>query len=534
MRKIKKPALFRTCSNTDVLRSGGYATITGLESVKVTDISAISQINYRAEVAQVATVSTTADPTANTIYAIEVYDPLRTESGYNESPKVYSTLTPSPITLLGATAAIQREAINVILINKIIADTANNHATAATSTGGAGFTVTDTGGYYPVYAQGMSNVRGVNVVKTLTNGDGSGFADDIVSITTAGVYSYGVGADLAAAKPVMDYITSNLVSGVIGDAPLTLAGLSAVSGQKYNSVVIQDIKQVEIINITGQYGYVLREQYAFADNGTGSATTNLAGYLTFQKEIHKLMAEVYKQDDCSVIEFFDQNFIIQGPLGAVPVTTTSLVNKFLTPYGMLQHTNIGTQTIVAPTQGTTGLLTDQDVATGDGAEYYPPIVTPNSKQFVVGKQECIGIWGYTVTDVTGANCLFGFRKKEAFQLDYNGYNDLGAIGFTNTSGKFSTAGILANAATVTTTSTTTGATNAVRTVFIVKVDINGVVTCYANGVSYPVYSVGTTPLVFAAGTILVPFFLTTQITGTASVGIIDEFVAVANKDLIVL
>jgi hypothetical protein len=217
----------------------------------------------------------------------------------------------------------------------------------------------------------------------------------------------------------------------------------------------------------------------------------------------------------------------------VPVTTTSLVNKFLTPYGMLNHTNIGTQTIVAPAQGTTGLLTDQDVATGDGAEYYVPVVTPNSQQFVVGKSEAIGIWGYTVTAVTGANCLFGFRKKEAFALDYNDYNDLAAIGFTSTSGKFSTAGILAGAATLTTTSSATGATNAVRSVFVIKVDINGYVTAYADGVSYPIYSAGTTQMKFAAGTVLIPFFLTTQVTGTASVGIVDEMVALPNKDVIV-
>jgi hypothetical protein len=525
-RTIKKSVLFRTSASTDVKRSGGYVTIAGLETIKLSNIVTISQVNYRAEVAQVVTVGATSyTPAGSTLYSVQVYDPLRTSGSYNEAPKTYSYLTPADVTTLG-TAAQQREAISAGIVAAINADP-TNHAIAVSLGSGNGFTVTDDGSYYPPFAQNMSNVLGPNEVKII-----SGYASTNISVTTAAVLPYGVGATLAALKPVVSFTTNNVVSGVLEDAPLTSTGLAAVSGQNYNGFIIEDLKVVDGITLGGRFTYQERIQTAYVDNGTGSSTTNLAGYLAFQKEIHKLMYEVYKQDDCTVAEFIDQNFIIQGPLGAVPVTTTSLVNKFLTPYGMLQHTNIGTQTIVGPTQGSTGLLTDQDVNTGDGAEYYPPVVTPNSQQFVVGKQEVIAIFGFSVTAVTGCNCLFGLRKKEAFQLDYNDYNDLAAIGFTSTSGKFSTAGILGGAATVTTTSTTTGAANGVRSTYVVKVDIDGNVTCYANGVSYPVYSAGTTPLVFAAGTILIPFFLTTQVTGTASVGVIDEMFAVENKGLI--
>ena len=535
-RTIKKSILFNSNSTvgSDVQYGGGKFTVAGLDSVRFSAMTSITNVKYRAEVAQVVTIGgTTFTPTGGTKYTIAIGDPLRTISGVNQAPvKLYAYVTPPNIATLGATEALQREAIYGQLVTKINLDS-TNYVVAASVGGGAGITITDDGGYYPVYAQNMSAIKGASEVYPVPNSDGTGFADNNVAVTTAAVYSFGVGAKLASEKPVVNFTYGNIVSGIIEAPPVTSANAPAVSGQKYDGFIIEDLKIVDGITLGGQLVYQTRIQTIYADNGTGTSTSNLTNFLAFQKEMHKIIYAFYKHDNCTVAEFFDRNFVIQGPLGAVPATTTSLVNKFMTSYGTLQHTNIGTQTIVAPTQGTTGLLTDQDVATGEGAEYYVPTATPNSQQFVVGKTEAILIAGFTVTAVTGANCLFGFRSKEAFQLDYNDYQNLGAIGFTSTSGKFSTAGILANAATVTTTSSSTGATNSVRTEFVIKVDIDGYVTCYANGVSYPIYSAGTTALKFAAGTVLIPFFLTTQITGTASVGVMDEFLALPNKEVVV-
>jgi len=526
MRANKESVLLATSANTDVQNSGGNVTITGLKPVNKKNITSVKQVKYKDEVKQVYTIgAAVAAPVASTTYSVAVWDPNRKVGGYSESIKKYSYVTPSDLTTIGATAALQREYINTKIVNAINAD-ASNHAVAASLLLGTGFTITDDGGYYPIKSQTMTNVLGANTVKVL-----SGYGTDI-SLTTAAVYSTGVGAILASMAPIVDATTGNLISGSIDDAPKTTAGAAATTSQKYDAFVITSLTEVVAFNVTGQIAYAPRTQSIWVDNGAGTSTSNLAGFLTFEKEMHKLIAYVYKADNNAVVEFFDQNFILQGPLGAVPATTTSVVNKFLTPYGMLQHTNIGTQTIVGPTQGSTGLLIDQDVATGDGAEYYPCVATPNSQQFVVGKSEALLVVNYTATAVTGANTVFGFRKKEAFQLDYNDYNDLAGIGFTNTSGKFSTKGILGNAATVVTTSSTTGAANSVRSQYIVKIDISGNVTCYADGVSYPIYSAGTTPLVFPAGTVLIPFVLTTQITGTASVGVIDEMLAVASLDVI--
>lgn len=527
MSQKNKSVLFNASASSDVQYSGGEVLIAGLEPINQSRIINISQINYRAEVQQVVTIGATAyTPTANTTYVVEIGDVTRVDHGYTENVKRYIYTTPADITTLGASAALQREAITARLVTRINA-IASNFVVALSLGSGNGFTVTDDAGYFPYNKQGQTNRRGASLVRPCQNTDGTGFAASNYVLTTSAVYEFGTGANLLNNAAVYDFMTGNLIAGEI-ENPLTITGATAVSGQKYNMFSISYLKRVALPTAFNgnSYVYLLLNQTAYVDNGTGSSVTNLAGYIAFERKMHKLAGNVFSKDAQFVQEFFDKNFILQGPLGAVPATTTSVTNKFLTPYGMLNHVNIGTQTIVAPAMGSTGLLVDQDIATGDGAQYSPSLLTNNEQEFVVGKSAFMAVFGFTATAVTGANTYFGFRKKEAFQLDYNDYNDLVTVGFTSTSGKVSTNGILANAATVTTTSSTVSAVNSVRSVYMVKVAADGTATCYVDGVAFPVYSAGTTPLVFTAGTVLVPFFQTTQITGTASVGLIDELLAV--------
>lgn len=527
MSQKNKSVLFNVSASSDVQYSGGEVLIAGLEPINLGRIINVSQINYRAEVPQVVTIGATAyTPTASTTYGVEIGDVSRRDHGYTESLKRYIYTTPADITTLGATAALQREAITLALIAKINA-IASNFVVAATLTLGNGFTVTDDAGYFPYNRQGMTNRRGANTVRPFQNQDGTGFSAANYVLTTAAVYEFGVGANLANNVAVYDFVTGNLISGEI-ENPVTIAGGVPVSGQKYNMFSISYLKRVALPTAFNgnSYVYLFLNASAYVDNGAGSSVTNLAGYIAFERKFHKLAGTVYSKDAQFVQEFFDKNFVIQGPLGAVPATTTSITNKFLTPYGLLNHVNIGTQTIVAPAMGTTGLLTDQDVTTSDGAQYSPSLLSTNEQEFVVGKSAFMAIFNFTMAAVTGAETFFGFRKKEAFALDYNNYTELVTVGTTSTSGKVSTNGILANAATVTTTSSTVSAVNAVRSQYIVKVAADGTATCLVDGVSFPVYSAGTTPFVFAAGTVLVPFFQTTQITGTASVGVIDEMLAI--------
>jgi len=520
MKAIKKSVLLKTSSASDVTNSGGKIIITGLKPVSKKNVTAIKQIKYRAEVAQVVTVGGTAYvPTSNTTYSVVVTDPFRVYAGFQETQKKYSVTTGT----VTGNAANDREAIHVALVAKINADS-SCHATAATLGGGNGFTVTDDGGYYPVFAQGMTNVKGVNAVYTVRNADGSGFTATNFAVTTPAVYSYGVGAKLAQEKPVVDFVFGNLVSGVLGgEAPLAVDGTAAVSGQNYDGFAIESLQEVDAIGITGQLAYAERQDYVFVDNGTGSSTANLAGFLAFERAMRKQIGQAYSADTNSWVEFFDSPMIFQGAAGAVPATTGA--SKIATDYGQWIYTNIGTNTITVPTPGNTGLLIDQDLTDTEGAEHTPALFTNNSKSFVVGKDEfSVALKGITA-DHTDAGFMVGFRKKAAHAADFNDYTDLGAIGFLGD--LVYTWGILNNAATVA-TNTTVVPTDAAAEEFVVKVAANGAVTCIRNGVTYPVYSAGTTPLVFDAGDEMIPFVRAVNISGGDPDVIVSQLLSVAD------
>lgn len=527
---VNRSVLFNTSAATDVQYSGGNVLIPGLTPITTNRIINFSQINYRAEVVQVITVGGSLyTPTASTAYTVLIGDSNRRSQGYTEPFKKYSYTTPPVITTLGATAALQREAITAALVAKINAASTYNYVTAASLTGGAGFTITDAAGYYPYPHQGMNTRQGASRIVLAANADATGFSATDFVVTTAAVYSVGVGLDLANNAPVMDFMTGNVISGTV-DAPKTLSGASAVAGQKYNAFSITYLENAQIAGITGTTGLLVKQRIVWVDNGAGASVVNLAGYLAIEKELHRLIDAVYGQDPNASIELFDKNFLIQGPLGAVPTTTTSLKNKFISPYGLLNHYNIGAQTIVAPTQGATGLLIEQDATATEGAHYCTEVATACPQQFVVGKTPMTIVNKFAVTTVANAVYMVGFRSKEAFNVDFNAYNDLVAIGTGAAGTAIATYGILANAATVTTTSAVNLVSNAVNTA-VVEVAANGLVSVFMNDVKYPVYSAGTTPLVLAAGTVLIPFFQYTNLNSAAAVINEVEFEAVATDTL---
>lgn len=532
MSQKNKSVLLTTSANTDVQYSGGEILIAGLNPVKQTRIIDFSQINYKAEVQQVVTIGATAyTPTADTTYVVEIGDVTRVDHGYTENVKRYIYTTPADITTLGATAALQREAITLALVAKINA-IASNYVVAATLTLGNGFTVTDDAGYYPYNHQGMTNRKGASYVRPAQNSDGTGFAATNYVLTTAAVYGFGSGESLLNNAPVYDYMTGNLISGEI-DAPLTITGGTAVSGQKYNMFSISYLKRVALPTAFNgnSYVFLLLTEQVFVDNGAGTSTANLAGYNSFERAMHRGMVNQFDQDPNTLVEFFDKNFVIQGPLGAVPATTANLKNKFLTPYGNLEHYNIGTQTIVAPTQDSTGLLIEQDATATKGAHYVAGLSTLCPQEFVVGKTEVTLFARWRATIVANTVAMAGLRKKEACTADFNDYTELVAIGTGAAGTTLSTYGILANAATVVTSTGVSAVTLVDNTVRIV-IGKDGIVNAYSQGIKYPVYSAGTTPLVFAAGTVLVPFFQYTNLNSAAGVPSVSELFAVTSTKLI--
>jgi len=536
MSQQSKSVLFKTSAGSDVQYVGGEIKIPGLNPIKQSRIVDFSQMNYRAEVSQVVTVGGVSayTPTASTRYIVCIGDVNRRDKGMTELPFTYSYTTSADLSKEGANDAARREYISLQLVAKINAVT-NNWVVAATLGGGNGFTITDDAGYYPAPSQGMTNREGASTVFLKTDDDGRGFAITNLATTTAAVYASGVGATLAAYAPVFDLVYSNLISGFV-DGPKTISGESAVSGQKYNLFSISYLDDSVSIPSVGHgiTGILARTANVWVDNGAGTATTNLAGYLALEKAMHRGIAAKYSNDPSALAEFFDSNFVIQGPLGAVPTTAPAIKNKFLTGYGNLfNHTNIcvaATQTIVAPTQGATGLLIEQDATATEGAHYSAEVVTACPKEFVVGKQEVTFVFKATATTVANIVLLAGLRTKEAFAADFNDYTNMVAAGTGPAGTDFYTYGILSNAATVA-TDTTANAADATLFTIRITVDLAGLCAVYVNDVKYPVYSAGTTALTFVAGTVLIPFFQYTNLNSAAAVPNVSELLALPSKQV---
>lgn len=524
MAQTNKSVLLKTSSKADVQYSGGKIFITGLDPIKQSRIVDFSQINYRAEVPQVITIGATAyTPTAATKYAVKIGDRNRREKGYNENLKEYAYVTPDDITTLGATAALQREAITLQLVAKINA--VQNYVTAATLGSGNGFTVTDDAGYYPYNHQGMSNRKGASLVFPVTNADGTGFAETNYVVTTPAVYAVGVGADLANNAPVMDFMTGNLIAGEF-DAPKTITGEVAVVGQKYNMFSISFLEEVNIPTVGGGHkAFRLKDQQVWADNGAGSSTANLSGYIEFEKAMHRGLFNQFSNDPNAQVDFLDNVILFQGAAGAVPTTTGE--NKMVSDAKWV-YNQIGINTITVPTPSNTGLILDQDLIDTKGAEYTPSLLTGAPQEFIVGETAFSIFARVVAADWTYAAWQVGFRKKAAHAADFNNYTDLASVGTLAANGDLIvTNGILNNAATVS-TSTAIAPVDAAFVTVEVLVSDSGAVTCKLNDVVYPVYSTGTTPLVFDAGDVMIPFVRAVNILGGNPDLVLNEVAAVAS------
>lgn len=164
----------------------------------------------------------------------------------------------------------------------------------------------------------------------------------------------------------------------------------------------------------------------------------------------------------------------------------------------------GTQTILAPKLGALGLDINQDQTDNDGIELTQGITSLSPAAFVVGTDGAFYLEiDLAIEDASGVGPLMiGFRKAEAYQADYNDYDELFAIGVEGTSNpnKIQIAKILNNAATVLTDTTDTWA-DAAQKKAKVAVSAAGVCTAFINGTT-PTTTVAHT---FDNGEVVVPF-----------------------------
>lgn len=181
------------------------------------------------------------------------------------------------------------------------------------------------------------------------------------------------------------------------------------------------------------------------------------------------------------------------------VTTTGTTNLMNCDGVLFEYRNIGTQTLVAPAWASTGLDIARDLTDNDGTEITQGCTARARHAYTVGTDAAVFFEVTTkVTDVSGTDqYLIGWRKAEAYQADWNDYNDLAALNVLSGTVNIST--ILANATTVNTATSTTWADAASKTVRV-EVDATGKCSFLVDGVVQSQYGFS-----FASATVIVPF-----------------------------
>mgnify|MGYP001575098934 CR=1 FL=1 len=186
---------------------------------------------------------------------------------------------------------------------------------------------------------------------------------------------------------------------------------------------------------------------------------------------------------------------------------------------------IGTQTVVAPVIGASGLdiKLDDGAAGADGAEFSLGITAQSPAAYTVGTDEFYLKLKVKVTDQSGLATFFtGFRLAEAGQAAITGYDTYGAIGYKRvnaaTTGDVYIASELdgdANADVDTTNDFVEGTSYT----FGVYVDKGGNFTYTIDGVA----PTTTEKLQATSGDVMVPFFRFTDHTDTPGAVLIEEF-----------
>ena len=170
--------------------------------------------------------------------------------------------------------------------------------------------------------------------------------------------------------------------------------------------------------------------------------------------------------------------------------------------GLLEYHILGTQTLLGPVAVATGLNVGLDQTDNDGIEFCTGILASNRQAFVVGTDAAFyARMRFSVATIAGTDfCLFGFRKAEAYQADFNGYDEMAA--FNIKAGVINTTTAINGAAVVDTDTTLTDWADAGIHELEVRVSAEGVVTYRFDGGEPTVVAAFT----FDDGEVVVPFF----------------------------
>ena len=209
--------------------------------------------------------------------------------------------------------------------------------------------------------------------------------------------------------------------------------------------------------------------------------------------------------------YWDQNYAydnfrvqpVTSKVGGGAATGTAGDNNVLyTAFNAYEWNVIGTQTILAPSLGTTGLNLVQDQTASDGIELCVGQTALCPSSFTINSDAAFFFQvTMKVEDVSGVNPLIiGWRKAQAFNATLSSYTDFASIGIVGTAGHIQLQTQL-NGGGVTTTDTTQVAVDASVIQLKIKVSSTGVVTYEYNYQAPTVIAA----FQFDSGDVVIPF-----------------------------
>ena len=216
--------------------------------------------------------------------------------------------------------------------------------------------------------------------------------------------------------------------------------------------------------------------------------------------------------------FFDSQpiYMLKGAAYSAPTGADGDENIMSFPEGTLEYHVIGTNTILGPTFGATGLQAVLDAANDEGMETCGGILASNKLVFTVGTSPAFyARMRFEITTVAGTDdCVFGFRKAEAYRAAVDDYDEMAAMNVN--AGNILFQNIL-NGGTTVVTDTIDNWADAATHELAVYVSAAGVVTYKIDGRA-PTTTVTYT---FDDAEVVTPFFYCIQNSTTTAITMIE-------------
>jgi hypothetical protein len=318
---------------------------------------------------------------------------------------------------------------------------------------------------------GVSNVATVCAVAGDLTMTAAG-TDATFAIASAVIINADINASAAIAWSKMAAVTQHCilagvaaggvptVCAVAGDLTMTAAGTDATFAIASAVIVNADVNASAAIAWSKMAA--ITSNYILAGVSSVATVCSVAGDISLSAAvttatfaIGSSKVEQFMFDRVDTYEDFEVNPAMCKAAGLGACTgTAGDVNLLQTDHNCFEWHVKGTQTILAPVFGATGLDIAQDVANaGDGAEYTQGITARSKSAFVVGTDGAFYFkCRVLVHDVTGlAELAIGFRKAEAYQASFDNYDECACINVQ--AGDVMIETILNNGSTVTTDST---------------------------------------------------------------------------------